>query len=59
MPAKNETNLQDPSGPLSKVIPSSTILYTHDAHAQIIKSTTNLTIPAPHGHSRIEIQASA
>ena len=30
--AENETNLLDPSGPLNKVILSSTILYTHDAH---------------------------
>ena len=30
--AESETNLTGSSDPLSKVIPSSTILYTHDAH---------------------------
>ena len=30
--AESETNLTGPSDPLSKVIPSSTIFYTHDAH---------------------------
>ena len=56
--AVSETNLPDLSGPLSKVILSSTILYTHDAH-----KSSNLQQLLPlrlhYGHSCIKIQASA